>query len=281
MTIRRGTPADVPRALQIWRDAVAATHTFLSPADLRAIDAMVAEWLPTAELWIAEDEGRAAGFLVMDGTLIDALFVDPAVHGRGFGTALVQHALALAPGASVDVSEQAANALPFYLARGFVRTGRSETDGQGRPYPLIHMRHQAQAPQMTARATIRLAAIAALPLLAACQPEPQAQPDAAQPQASLTPAQQAFADANARMHAAMDDIPADPDEAFIRGMLAHHRGAVEMAELALRHGKDPEVRALAQEILDAQSAEIAQMESWLSERGLPSAPSPGHAAPHP
>jgi putative acetyltransferase len=68
------------------------------------------------------------------------LFVDPACHGRGFGTALVEHALNLdPPAATVDASEQAANAVPFYLSRGFRIVGRSPTDPQGRPYPLIHL----------------------------------------------------------------------------------------------------------------------------------------------
>jgi putative acetyltransferase len=103
---------------------------------------MVVGWLPTVDLWLIDDAaGHPAGFLVMDGNLIDALFVDPAVHGRGYGTALLDHALALAPEALVDASEQATNALPFYEARGFVRTGRSESDPQGRPYPLIHLRY--------------------------------------------------------------------------------------------------------------------------------------------
>ena len=141
MKIRRGTADDVPRALEIWRAAVDATHTFLTPGDRREIDALVAnEFLPKAELWLVVDEGdRAVGFLVMDGAMIDALFVDPAHHGNGFGTALLDHALALAPNATVDASEQATNALPFYLSRGFRVTGRSPTDGQGRPYPLVHL----------------------------------------------------------------------------------------------------------------------------------------------
>lgn len=143
MKIRKGRPEDVPRAFAIWSAAVDATHGFLTPADRAEIDAMVAQdFLPHVELWLAVDaDDRPQGFLVMDGEMIDALFVDPAVHGRGIGTALLEHALSLAPNAVVDASEQATNALPFYEARGFVRTGRSPNDPQGRPYPIVHLRY--------------------------------------------------------------------------------------------------------------------------------------------
>jgi len=115
--IRPGTDADVPRALAIWRAAVDATHGFLSPEHRAEIDAIVAEqFLPQAPLWLVEDDaGTVQGFLAMDGAMIDALFVDPAAHGRGFGTALVGHALALSPDALVDANEQADNALLLLL----------------------------------------------------------------------------------------------------------------------------------------------------------------------
>lgn len=147
MRLRPGTVDDVPRALEIWRAAVDATHGFLTPEDRAEIDVMVAtEFLPGVEMVVAEDDdGIVLGFLVMDGTMIDALFVHPRVHGRGVGTALLGHALQLAPEALVDASEQADNALPFYEARGFVRIGRSERDPQGRPYPLVHLRYAGGA----------------------------------------------------------------------------------------------------------------------------------------
>jgi putative acetyltransferase len=121
--------------------AVDATHGFLTPQDRAEIDAMVEQqFLPNAELWLATDDSdHPIGFLVMEGTEIDALFVDPEFHGQGYGSRLLDQALTLSPNATVDASEQAANALPFYLSRGFSIVGRSETDGQGRPYPLIHL----------------------------------------------------------------------------------------------------------------------------------------------
>jgi len=141
MKVRRGTPADVPRALEIWRLAVDATHGFLSPKHRAEIDGIVAEqFLPNADLWLATgDRGRPMGFMVMNGGQIEAPFVDPAVHGNGYGSLLVDHAQSLAPTLTVDANEQATNALPFYLSRGFRAVGRSPTDEQGRPYPLVHL----------------------------------------------------------------------------------------------------------------------------------------------
>ena len=56
----------------------------------------------------------------------------------------------------------------------------------------------------------------------------------------------------------------DPDAAFAQGMLSHHMGAVDMAEIQLKYGTDAEMRQLAQEIIDAQKAEIEQMQTWLA-----------------
>ena len=55
----------------------------------------------------------------------------------------------------------------------------------------------------------------------------------------------------------------DPDVAFAAGMLPHHIGAVKMAEVELKYGKDPEMRKLAEDIINAQQAEIKQMQKWL------------------
>ncbi len=60
----------------------------------------------------------------------------------------------------------------------------------------------------------------------------------------------------------------DPDVAFACGMIAHHQGAIDMANVLLAHGKTPEMRALATDIIAAQVGEIAQMTKWLAENAM-------------
>ena len=85
---------------------------------------------------------------------------------------------------------------------------------------------------------------------------------------SDNPSTAAFMAANDKMHQGMGiDFTGDPDVDFIRGMIPHHEGAVDMARIVLEHGKDPEVRKLAEAIIAAQEVEIAWMKDWLTKNG--------------
>jgi len=72
-----------------------------------------------------------------------------------------------------------------------------------------------------------------------------------------------------KMHTAMASIkPSGDDDAdFVRFMLPHHQAALDMAKAELTHGKDPQMRRLAQEIVTDQQSEIELMQLWLERHG--------------
>ena len=78
----------------------------------------------------------------------------------------------------------------------------------------------------------------------------------------------AYRDANAKMHKDMDiRYSGDADADFVRGMIPHHQGAIDMAKIVLAHGKDPEIRKLAESVIRDQEKEVAVMKDWLKKNG--------------
>lgn len=82
-----------------------------------------------------------------------------------------------------------------------------------------------------------------------------------------TKMQQELNDSMHKMHAGMAKSTniKNPDVAFANGMMAHHMGAIDMANIELKYGKDPEMRKLATAIVKAQETEIKQMKKWLEK----------------
>ena len=70
-----------------------------------------------------------------------------------------------------------------------------------------------------------------------------------------------------RMDVAMGSVErsGDSDVDFVRLMLPHHQAAIDMAKTQLLHGKDPQMRRLAQEIITDQQSEIVLMQLWLKQ----------------
>ena len=68
-----------------------------------------------------------------------------------------------------------------------------------------------------------------------------------------------------KMHTGMASIKpiGDNDADFVRLMLPHHQAALDMAKVELTHGKDPQMRRLALEIVTDQQSEIELMQLWL------------------
>ncbi len=139
--IRKAVPADADRLFEVWQTAVEATHDFVSAGDKLEIARLVREdYLPAADLDIVVDsEGVPLAFMGMTDAGIDSLFVHADARGTGAGRRLVELSHSRFPVVTTEVNEQNVQGVGFWRHMGFREIGRSDTDGQGRPYPLLRL----------------------------------------------------------------------------------------------------------------------------------------------
>ncbi|CDX57275.1 conserved exported hypothetical protein [Mesorhizobium plurifarium] len=80
-----------------------------------------------------------------------------------------------------------------------------------------------------------------------------------------SPATTGYEAAMKKMHKDMAiKYTGNADVDFVRGMIPHHQGAIDMAKVVIANGKDPEIRKLAEGVVTAQEAEIKEMKDWLA-----------------
>ena len=143
MNIESAIPSDFPRLIAIWESSVSATHHFLKTSDIAALRPLLLHrYLPNLNVFIARDTlGMIHGFVGVDDNRVEMLFVDDASRGKGAGKMLLRYAIEQLGANELDVNEQNTQGVEFYRHMGFVLVGRSELDGQGNPFPLLHLRY--------------------------------------------------------------------------------------------------------------------------------------------
>lgn len=131
----------IQKLLTIWESSVKATHLFLSEEEIKAIKKYVPqalEAIPT--LIIAEkEEGKPIAFMGIDEDMLEMLFIAPDERGKGLGKALIKYGIENYNIKKLTVNEQNPQAKGFYEHMGFKVYKRTETDGQGNPYPILYM----------------------------------------------------------------------------------------------------------------------------------------------
>ncbi|WP_421901906.1 acetyltransferase [Maridesulfovibrio sp.] len=141
MIISDVTKSDYAELIELWERSVRATHDFLVDSDIEYLRPLILEqYFDAVCLKCAKDsQGKILGFSGVAEENLEMLFVDPQSRGQGVGSALCKHAIQELGVTKVDVNEQNPQALGFYEHIGFCVVGRSALDGQGKPFPLLHM----------------------------------------------------------------------------------------------------------------------------------------------
>ncbi len=126
--IRTYRETDLEEMVRIWYDASVIAHTFV-PASFWASykSAMKEKYLPLAENYVFEQDGKVAGFISLVGEIVCALFVAPEAQGKGTGTALLEHAKSMKGRLSLKVYRDNKKAFLFYENSG-LRAAGEEVD---------------------------------------------------------------------------------------------------------------------------------------------------------
>ena len=127
---------------QVWESSVRATHHFLSEEDIRSLAVYVPQALAQVPVLVVafSDQGIPVGFMGIDGTRLEMLFLLPEERGRGLGEKLLRHAIDKYSVSRLCVNEQNTSAFGFYEHMGFKVYKRTERDEQGHPFPLLYMK---------------------------------------------------------------------------------------------------------------------------------------------
>lgn len=134
--------SEYPILLQVWESSVKATHHFLREGDVEVFKNFIREKDVFGQVNLVcsrDGNNNITGFMGISGNSLEMLFIDAAHQGRGIGKMLLLHAINNLHITKVDVNEQNEQAIRFYERYGFKTMSRSETDGMGKPYPVLHM----------------------------------------------------------------------------------------------------------------------------------------------
>ena len=125
----------------LWRQSVAQTHTFLTGKDIDEIENYVPQALKEVEhLVVAQNNGDYLGFMGIEKYRLEMLFLLPQYIGQGVGRKLIEFGIEKYRINEVTVNEQNPKAIGFYEHLGFETYKRTETNEQGRPFPLLYMK---------------------------------------------------------------------------------------------------------------------------------------------
>lgn len=140
ISIKVAVPNDYSQLMKIWETSVKSTHDFLAKSDFELLKTIIPrDFFPQVKLFSIFENDEIKAFLGVSDDNLEMLFVNAASRGKGLGKFAVDYALNNLKIYKVDVNEQNLQAVGFYKKLGYHQIGRSEVDGMGKPYPLLHL----------------------------------------------------------------------------------------------------------------------------------------------
>ncbi|WP_374667949.1 GNAT family N-acetyltransferase [Acinetobacter sp.] len=139
--LQKASETDFSILIDIWERSVRATHHFLPEEEIQNLKPLILnEYFHHVLLHKYVQDDQIVGFIGTSSDNIEMLFIDPEFRAKGIGRVLTHFAITELKIEKVDVNEQNDQAVGFYKKLGFKVIDRSELDGQGNPYPILHLK---------------------------------------------------------------------------------------------------------------------------------------------
>lgn len=127
--------------ISVWEKSVRDTHDFLRAPDIDYYKEIVNKIDFTAfPVYCVLCNDAVIGFIAVADKKIEMLFISPEYTRKGYGQLLIDYARKQLFADTVDVNEQNLQAVNFYVKNGFIRYDRTDTDSEGKPYPILKMK---------------------------------------------------------------------------------------------------------------------------------------------
>ncbi len=137
--IRKIEITDYPRLMEIWESAVLSTHDFLKEEDFLYYKKQLPVYFQHVALFGFEQERILIGFMGIAEGNLEMLFIDSNYRGTGIGKKLVTYAIDNLQVTTVEENEPHTHPVGFYKPIGVHIYQRSNFDGEGKEYPILHM----------------------------------------------------------------------------------------------------------------------------------------------
>ena len=137
--IRRIEDKDFGRLREIWISSVLHSHDFLSKDDYEYYKENLLNYLPYVTLFGFDIDHQIVGFVGVADQKVEMLFIHNDFRRKGIGKLLLDFSIKEFDVKLVDVNEQNHQAVDFYINQGFKIVSRSEKDGEGKDYPILHL----------------------------------------------------------------------------------------------------------------------------------------------
>ncbi len=139
--IRPYRSEDEEAVVEVWYAASLLAHDFVPASFWEAEKQDIrTKYLPVAQTWVYEQDGKVVGFMSLLENHIGGLFVHPQHQGQSIGTQLIKHAKTLHPALALDVFKQNSKSRHFYEKCGFEVTAENTHEPTGCVNLTMHWR---------------------------------------------------------------------------------------------------------------------------------------------